>query len=1146
MSVRPISSETRRRQQVASDPQLSAWVSAHAGSGKTHVLSQRVVRLLLARTPPSHILCLTYTKAAAANMSARIFDILARWAMLDDEALSREIEATGAATPTAQQLDLARRLFARAVETPGGLKIQTIHAFCERLLHLFPFESNTPAGFRVVDDMERGELVEMARRRALDHAMRDAGALHAALTHVARETSGAGFDALCAELLAHRDLLGSIAFDLDYPARLQTSLGLAPAETLQDVEARMINGGESPAQWLELAGLLRGGSASDVGLAEKLEAARAGCPDCLDAYLDVFFTRKGTPRGVGDRKIITAGLARKAPQLLARMEAERDRLAALIDKRKAAAAAERSLALTRIGAAILDDYARAKRSRGLLDYDDLIAGARRLLQRSDAAWVLYKLDSQIDHILLDEAQDTSAPQWEILSAIAQEFCVGASARRFMRSFFAVGDEKQSIFSFQGAAPEKFDAMRRDFKRRFEASGCGFAWVRLHQSFRSAPGLLVAVDAVFAHGDNRYGLSSDPQEPPPTHEAWKGDVAALVEIWEPLAPGATVSPSDWRLPLDFVAANDPVEELARRIARKIAALLAPQSGECVEERGALRPVEPGDILILVRKRGPLFEALIRALKSAGVPVAGADRLELGKHIVADDLVALGRAALLPDDDLTLAGVLKSPIFDFTDDDLMTIAPGRSGALFAALAGSPDARHRAAAAWLTMLRQEAASRAPFDFYSAVLGPGEGRKRLVARLGPEANDAIDEFLQLALGFEREQAPSLTGFLAMVAALDLSIKRDMEAAGGAVRVMTAHAAKGLEAKIVFLPDTCGAPAGKHDPKLFRLGEGEEAVLVWSPTIGADPPALTMARATARDAERKEHQRLLYVALTRAEERLYVAGCHGASGRAPGCWYDMIRTALEPSCESAADPLGGAQSLLRINSGVVPHVALTRAAAPAPLVETPLFARMPAPAEYAPAPPLRPSSALAGADVSVADLAAPTRQASLALLTGRVMHALLQHLPDCAAERRTEAAQRFLALRAAALNAAERAALVEAAVRLVGDSRFASLFGPQSAPEVDVVGALGGVVVVSGRIDRLAETSDEVLIADFKTGAPQATLGPQHLRQLALYRAALAPLYPGKRIRCLLLWTRTARVDEASEPELDAALAAVMAEAGR
>jgi ATP-dependent helicase/nuclease subunit A len=1143
---RPIPELTKKNQWAASDPALSVWVSAHAGSGKTHVLSQRVVRLLLARVPPSRILCLTYTKAAAANMAARIFKILAGWTLLDDAALDRAVEEASGERLDPSRRAFARRLFARAVETPGGLKIQTIHAFCERILHLFPFEANVPAGFKVLDDIQRAELLARARERTLARALEESDPLSEALEIVAREASEASFGGLLSELLHHRSALRK-AGGAEYEKQLRRHLGLLEGETLAAIEAAIIDGGIGSKAWPALAERLRQGSANDKKLGDRLATAAALSPDpaCIEIYQLLFFTEKGTPRG-GDKSMITQGLCKSDPALLPLLEEERARIAALLAKRKAALAFDRSLALSRIGEAIIGEYERAKSLRGLFDFDDLIERTRELLRRSSPSWVLYKLDQQIDHILLDEAQDTSAPQWEILQAIANEFAQEHERAR-RRSFFAVGDEKQSIFSFQGAAPEKFDAMRRNFQNRFAVAGLDFRLVPLTMSFRSAPTTLSAVDAIFSAGDNRFGLSFDKEEPAPQHHAWKSDLPGLVEIWEPIGAEKKEIPAEWSLPLDYVSEDEPSVRLARKVAGKIRALMAPGGGEWVEGDKGPRPVEAGDILILVRKRDAFFEAMIRALKEQSIAVAGADRLELMEHIAVMDLCALARAALLREDDLSLAELLKSPLVGLDDDDLIALAPGRRGPLADALAASRDPHHQAASQQYEQWRRDAQQLRPFDFFMRALGAGRGRERLVARLGPEANDAIDEFLRLALDFESDEPGGLTAFLASVGELDMSIKRDMETAGGAVRVMTVHASKGLEAKIVFMPDTCGAPTGRHDPKIFALGQGgdaEDASLAWSPKMDADCTAVSEERERLREAAQGEYQRLLYVALTRAEERLYVAAFHGEKAPVEGCWYLTIRNALEPLFDALSDPQDGERQILRSPSPPSPLV-LARSGAEDKRIEIPAFARTPAPLEASPAPPLRPSSALAGADVFAPYVAAAaTKRDADRLLIGRMTHALLQHLPKCAAERRSEAALRFLQLRAPGLSDEERAKIARAAMRVVEDEACAPLFGQGSAAEVDIVASLEtprGALDIVGRIDRLAVTEKEVFVADFKTGRPREASSPAQLRQLALYRAAAGRLYPKKRIRCMLIFTQDASFLEPSAQALDEALREIL-----
>ncbi len=596
------------------------------------------------------------------------------------------------------------------------------------------------------------------------------------------------------------------------------------------------------------------------------------------------------------------------------LDRERERLVGLLAKRKAAETAERTAALIAVSAAILDHYDTAKQRRGLLDFEDLVERTRNLLKTSSSAWVLYKLDRGIDHILVDEAQDTSPHQWEILQAISDDFFSGAGRTEQNRTFFAVGDEKQSIYSFQGARPDKFDEMHRHFARRAKAAARAFDGIDLILSFRSAAAILGAVDGVFAHPANRRGLTHDQAGPKPHQHLRR--MPGLVEVWPLVAAVPHADPGDWRLPVDVVEPGDPPVVVARRIADRIARMTAPGSGETVEDSATRRrrPVRAGDVMILVRSRSAVFEAMIRACKERGVPVAGADRLALTQHIAVMDLVAAGRAALSPADDYALACVLKSPLIGLDDDDLIALAPERRGTLLTALGDSADPRHALAHTRIEAWRGRSAWLTPFAFYTRILGADGGRRELLGRLGPEAGDAIDEFLALTLAHERDGAPSLMAFLARLDGTDVSIKRDMEAAGNAVRVMTVHAAKGLEAKIVFLPDTCGAPNGRHDPALFPLDDAtpDGNLLAWSPRAEADAARVAAARAQVRDRAVEEHNRLLYVAMTRAEEQLYIAGFCGEKGLGDGCWYRMIEAAELPFVQAPA-PWDAAETVLRL-----------------------------------------------------------------------------------------------------------------------------------------------------------------------------------------------------------------------------------------
>jgi len=1159
-----IPQDTIERQALASNPAASAWVSANAGSGKTHVLTQRVMRLLLEGTPPSKILCLTFTKAAAANMSLRVFHALSTWIRLDDQELAQAIatvKGESLARIDANLLVRARRLFAKTVETPGGLKIQTIHAFCERLLHLFPFEANVAASFEVLAEDEQSLLLKDAKLRTLLQAVQSKDhPLTTPLQILSEQTTDYTFSQLIDEALKHRSVIYEMvrnhqSIDV-WGKALGVRLGLRLNETVTSVQKSILEEGIHPSHWSGLIEKVQQGSTNDINLGNRINKA-AACPTLshkqIEAYFDVFFTQKGEPRGLGKTKIITKDLINLHPDILNQLEEERDRLEQMKDKYRAAIIVERSKALFTVIATILDTYAQMKAMRGVLDFEDLIERTRSLLSRSDAAWVLYKLDAGIDHILVDEAQDTSPAQWAILESLASDFTAGYGAREVRRTFFAVGDEKQSIFSFQGAAPHMFDLMRKTFAQKVEKANQRFNQVRLNLSFRSVGPVLSAVDTVFETDEFYHGVVAQ-SDVWTLHEALKSHLHGLVEIWDPIFATTQEAPQDWMLPVDRQQASDPPVLLARKIALTIKDWLSPSSLEAVhdEKTGEARRISAGDILILVRSRGPFFEAVIRALKDCAVNVAGADRLLLTEHIAVMDLIAAGRAALLPQDDLNLACVLKSPLIGFDDDDLLEIAPMRDGSLFEALQSSQNPSHHSAVQKLMLWQERSQALTPFAFYAQLLGRDRGRQILISHLGPEAGDAIDEFMRLALAHERHDIPSLLSFLHGLEGVDISIKRDLDSAKDAVRVMTIHASKGLESKIVFLPDTFGAVTSRHDPRLMTLSSdhADQPWLAWTPGKSEEPAALGEARLSAQQAQEDEKRRLLYVAMTRTEERLYIAGFYGLK-KPKTNWYETIRAALEPLCSTVEiNPTGPApEQILRYGTALtLTQMQMSVAAQQAPST-LPDWVHRPIKFEMAPSPPISPSSLMAAADqeeviMPDADPLARARAAHM----GRLVHSMLQYLPQLELAQRLDQAERFMRIKGSDVPDPERKRLIADVLRLIENPDLVDLFSASSQVEVAIAGQLqrpnGSVMHIIGQVDRIAILDDRVLIADFKTGRPrsEADIPLPYLRQLALYRAILTPLYPGKDVQASIIWTSGPHMVEIAPARLDAMLVETLA----
>jgi len=1131
----------RDQQRKASDPIVSAWVSANAGSGKTHVLTLRVLRLLFDGAPPAQILGLTFTKAAAANMADRLFRALAEWARLDDETLARDIRDLRGGDVSPDDLLAARRLFARAIETPGGLKIQTLHAFCERLLQLFPFEANVPAHFRVLDEREAKALMREARDRSLV-ALRACASGASALELVAREAGTARFDDLLSEAKNFADVLEEFNDPARYSQALRNRLGLPPGVTAARVEAEML-GGEDEGKLREIwARRLDKGASTDREFADRLRKTNgdADSAERIAALLDAFFIKKnqalgaGAPRGGNGGCLTTKCLQAADPALETNLQRELERLSLLRERRRAAQTLERSVALFAVAKAMLAAYERAKAERGQLDFADQIDRALALVTRSSAAWVMRKLDYALDHLLVDEAQDTSASQWAVLEALTAEFFAGEGARGRDRTVFAVGDEKQSIFSFQGAAPEKFAEMRRRFATRSAGAALPFENVPLNFSFRSAPAILEAVDATFRSEEARRGLTAE-DEPPPLHEAVRKELNGVVELWPPILGEAPTPPADWRMPLDAVSPDAPAATLAGRIAGVIASWVSSGSPERIADGdGAARPIRPGDVMILVRTRNAFFEAMIRALKDRNVEVEGADRLKLRDHIAVMDLVAAGRATLLPDDDLTLACALKSPLMGLDDDDLFALAARRTGPLRRALAESESERARRACRRLSVWRERARTASPYDFYARLLGEDEGRKALLARLGPDAKEPIDEFLALALAHEQREAPSMQAFLAEIEAADGDIKRDMETDARGVRVLTVHASKGLEAPIVFLPDTCEAPDGRRDPKLFRLnsgGPGAAPLFAWARRAAEDCDAVSRARAARRSAEQGEHRRLLYVAMTRAAQRLIVAGYKMTGIPKPDCWHGFVERGLKDIATTTPAPWIGGVAILRLGEGMRADET----------DEEPRFApraRLPAwltsrATDETQHPSLRPSRVVIRRNSGEERLAA-----------GRLAHALLQGLPLLSQEQRFAAAHAYLEAHAIGFGVEARGELVAKVLNVMEAPETRHLFERGSRGEVPLAGVLRREgrpdLPFSGRLDRLLVTERRVTIADFKLGAAPARPAPAHVAQLAIYREALRALYPDLPLPAALVYLDGPTLAEVPDAALDEALAAL------
>ncbi|MEM5515577.1 double-strand break repair helicase AddA [Henriciella sp. AS95] len=1150
-----------RAQAEAALPDRSAWVEAHAGSGKTKVLIDRVARLLLRRedgrpgAAPDTILCITYTKAAANEMLTRLFERLGNWSVMKDNDLRRELaklERRPEDDYSGDDLQAARALFARALETPGGLRIETIHAFCSRILRRFPLEADVSPGFGEIEDRDADRIWSDSLK---DKVLRASEVDPDALVTLSEAGGGLGAGAVLSSLRWVRTKLtgrepGELAGDIKQALD-------APDQTVEEILAEAM-GSALPRASLQsaLSGLndLPKRGASDEKLFDTLDLVLQPYADGdrWEAWSGLFLTSSGDFRKSNP---YTAGAAKLVPELedLFQMKdgegSEVARFRTIQTKLIARRAYERTLALITVGLPVLQAYEQGKTRRAALDFDDLIQHTKLLLTSTGVAeWVLFKLDGGLTHILLDEAQDTSPDQWVLINALVEEFRAGKGADRSTdpRTQFTVGDKKQSIYSFQGADPEQFLKEKRDFAAAEEALHGRANMPDMTVSFRSTQHVLDFVDAAF----NQDSFAGDPfTESPPDeadvlkHAASRSGQEGRVDLW-PIEPPTDDDDGDpWDAPLDHIAEKSPKNRLAEHVARAIDEMITAKEPVWYERKNEdgkrtwqQRPVRADDILILVRKRGALFESIIKALKKRKLPVAGADRLVLLDHIGVQDCLNLIRFALFPSDDLTLAEILRGPFCGLVDDDndLFVLAHDRKReeTLWDRLQTTPEPRFAAARDFCADLIAHRHLPA-FDFLTHALTTRRennlsGWDRLIQRLGEPARDPVSALISRSLGYDMGEAASLQSFLAEIEGDDSQLKRDLAEADGEIRVMTVHGAKGLQAPIVILPDTTSPE--KADTNGLFMVDGKTPV--YSPNKKEDPPILERLRLERKTAQARESRRLLYVALTRAQDRLIIGGAFAGrktgAGYEPDSWYGLCRSAMLDLTDAPADT----DETLTFGP-ILPPLTGADTADATPKTHAPDWAFR-TPSTTATGPVVRAPSRLL---TDTAPVSKPFGKArSAALKRGQLIHTLLQYLPEQPQDDRAAHARAWLA-RHTDLTPGEQDEILSVTLATLAHPDFADVFAPGGRSEAAIVGEIetaSGKIIINGRADRLVITETDTLLIDYKTDRPAPAsaedIDASYLAQMAAYKMVLEAAWPGRRIRPALLYTDGPKLFELSE----------------
>ncbi|GAA4658412.1 double-strand break repair helicase AddA [Bartonella pachyuromydis] len=1140
-------------QATATHPKTNVWVSANAGSGKTHVLSERVIRLLLNGTSPARILCLTYTRAAAAVMQSRIFRTLSSWNELDDAQLQQTLSKFEKKPINAQKLTYARQLFARALETPGGLKIQTIHAFCESLLHQFMLEANIAGHFELLDDIRRKKLLEEARLQLLEH--KDAQVALKQLLNVISEHT---FYQLLYEATEKQHKLSGFLTSVlseNGEEKLHALFHLAPDDTNEQLLKNIQQTACLPLYAFTHCQTYGNKSLKDV--IEKFSQLKDACDETniIDIISDIYFKTTGEPRNFS--RLSCKKADEVWPFIQQMIEDKQNKLSVLLEKYQCAKIATLNRAAFQLCAIYLNIIANLKKANGLLDFDDLIERTLHLLKRKGASqWVHYKLDSGLDHILLDEAQDTNPEQWQIIQLLAQEFFTGHGQRTNIRTLFAVGDEKQSIYSFQGAAPENFAENGRMVQKKVQQVNQKFEKIQLNYSFRSTADVLKSVDLVFETPENYKGLSAENTKT--VHEAIRVHNPGDVIVWDAISKEKNDLPDEWHLSVEHL--DSPEIRLAEKIAETIAGWL--HNGKILPAKGRL--MRARDIMVLVRKRDHFVSALSRALKQRNIPVAGADRLQLTNHMSVRDLMALARFVLQPQDDLSLACVLKSPLFALSEEELFQLAAHRTGSLWQSLCihASSHKSFKTAFENLSNYRILVDKIPVFEFYSHILNNDKGRQKILARLGVEANDVLDAFMDYTLTIQKTGLPGLQAFLETLTANDPEIKREFDQNHEEIRIMTVHAAKGLEAAVVFLVDPGSAIwHPQHAPHLLKAPSNDgqwndQQAFIWRPNEKFDTKLSKQALSYLKERAEEEYRRLLYVGMTRAEDRLFVCGYSGEK-TSPHTWLQLVKNALKPHAVAIKGPAEDIEAW---------RYCITPSSSPStnqeiPCTERQVLPSLPAffshkvPAEPALPKPLRPSVASLSIEadpeissnpkhLSISPVLGETNtNRAFFIEYGNIIHRLLQYLPNCSPQKRRDYAQHYLNSKASHWQETQKEKALCHVWQILDHVYLIPLFSEHSRAEVPLMGTVkirGKEHAISGQIDRLYITENSIIFADFKTGTPpedEAAIPPHHLLQMALYRKLLQAIHPNKDIQALLIYSKEAKVFKLFPEKLEALL---------
>ncbi|WP_264338298.1 UvrD-helicase domain-containing protein [Wolbachia endosymbiont (group A) of Cheilosia soror] len=1103
----------------AINPNFSVWVNASAGTGKTKILIDRVLRLLLENK--RNILCLTFTNAAANEMENRIHSILGKWAICSESELIMDLEqldffpmssqcVTLGSRKNKDYLTRARRLFSELENL--GLTIQTIHAFCYKLISSFPIEAG------IAPNCTLSECKEL-------HSIIFNKVLH-------NETVQDSINFIATEIDENklRDLLYTLCVKRSMSANDSKYIKdkLSAPDEIHDLQSETIE------HVGRLAEILSEGSKRDQSYSEILYST-------VIPVLDTGIQKKRTSVSYSDdtgikwndtkienlakvflkseshekksiSSIATKSILEKFKDAEQIIESVQNVVFTHIRDMNSYQIFKRTSSLLGVFKVYIDLYNIEKSKNALLDYNDIINLATNLLSNPNYKdWILFNLDQKIDHILVDEAQDNSISQWKIITNLCDEFFAGNDEKR---TLFVVGDVKQSIYRFQGANPHLFNYMQQYFHTK--TGGRDWISCQLEKSFRSTPEVLMLVDRIFNNFRAEIFFNDNEIKHVPHRENDQG----YIEIWPALPRRKEKEQQALQIPLTCKEGYTIADRLlAQTIANRIHNWL--NEGRILVAKD--RHIEPRDIMVLVRQRNVLVDYIISELKKANVPVVGRDYFRIMDYIAVQDLIALAEFLLLQANDLALANALKSPLFNFTEDDLFNIAYDRKEhSLWERIHDYSVVIYSELNYLINLSRMES----PLALFTHILRTG--KKKFAARLGLECFEVLDEFMNLVLQFEN---PSLQAFVQWIKENNPEIKNDMQSERNAVRIMTIHKSKGLQAPIVFLVDTNTVPRNSES----IIFDGTEAPF-W---CGKNNNAYCdQAKREKKLEDYNEYLRLLYVALTRAEDELYILSKEPVQ---KGSWYDLITKYGEPYEKKQRDlqPIFKEKvEVLCVNANY-PYIYKKRDYFDVPVISLPPNLSMsfqcltlesskkegePASATRSPVSFQHSLSSfqhpsLSSQCLTLGSSKKEEKPASATWITdgyarGLIIHSILQYMPKIEKDRRKNWVRKYLDN----INTSEDKDEIYNKI-LAFNEKYGYLFDLEGKSEITLSGTIDGKSVLV-RLDRLCITQDKAIIIDYKSHRNVSVSSLDEIKkQMLIYKTLVQEIYPNKQVECVVIW---------------------------